>query len=245
MDPLGVLLEVLALAGYPGGLFLGVMAWVTYRGAGLPAGPALDARGAAAIAAALVGAAMAPLPDSPAASLPPPGGATPNLVAAILLLAVAVSLVAPRPWSLPRQGLAAFGVGALVLLGLVAASFSLSNIAGTTGGTGVAARILAAVAVLVALPLVVKPHLPTGSGAARAMVVASTVEVVLGLLIPPAQPWPVGPLWVLGLAVAVAAYAVLLRLVRAATQQENAALVTLAAVCSAAASVAAIIAGRP
>ena len=164
---------------------------------------------------------MAPLPGSPAASLPPPGGATPNLVAAILLLAVAASLVAPRPWSLRRQALAALGVCALVLLGLVAASFSVSNIAGTTDGTGVAVRTLTALSVLVALPLVVKPHLPTGSGAARAMVVAATVEVVLSLLIPPAQPWPVGPLWVVGLVVGVATYAVLLRLVRAAIQREN------------------------
>ena len=32
MDPLGLLLEVVALAIYPGGLFLAVMAWITYRG---------------------------------------------------------------------------------------------------------------------------------------------------------------------------------------------------------------------
>ena len=34
----GLLLEVVALAVYPGGLFLGALAWITWRGAGLPRG---------------------------------------------------------------------------------------------------------------------------------------------------------------------------------------------------------------
>ncbi len=244
MDPLGLLLEIVGLAVYPGGLFLAAMAWVTFRGAGLPRGTALDARGLAAIAAASVAAAMAPLPGTPAASLPPPGGATPNLAAATLLVVVAGSLVAPGPWSLRRRALVAFGGVALVLLGLIATSFSSTDISGAPGGAALAARILAVIGVLVALPLVLQPHSEMGSVAARAAVVAATLEVMLALLIPPAQGWPVAPLWVLGLIAVVAVYALVLRLGCAVAQGEHASVVAVAALCSAAASVVAVIAGR-
>lgn len=101
------------------------------------------------------------------------------------------------------------------------------------------------IAVLVAFPLVVKPQQPGGSVAARATVVAASLEVVLAIVIPPAQRWPVAPLWVAGLVVAVAAYALLLRVGRAATQREHLSLVAVASVCSIAASVTAVIAARP
>jgi hypothetical protein len=245
MDPLGLLLEIVAIAAYPGGLFLAVMAGITYRGAGLERGAGLDPRGLVAIAAAVVAAAMAPLPGTPAASLPPPGGATPNLIAAVILIVAAGSLVAPQPWSSRRRVLVAFGGIALVLLGLVASSYSTTAISGTTGAAYATARIAAAVAVLVALPLMVKPHAATGSGAARATVIAASLEVVLAIVIPPAQQWPVAPLWVVGLVAAVAAYALLLRFSRAAVQREHLSLVAAAWLCSVAASVTAVIASRP
>lgn len=245
MDPLGLLLEIVALAVYPGGLFLGAMAWITWRGAGLSGGSALDPRGLAAIAASIVAASMAPLPGTPAASLPPPGGATPNLIAAVLLVVVAGSLVAPDPWSRRRRVLVALGGVSLVLLGLVATSFSSTDISGASGGTNAAARILAVVAVLLALPIVVKPQLAAGSVVARAVVVAASLEVVLAIVIPPSQTWPVAPLWVVGLVAAGAVYAVLLRLGRAATQREHPSLVVVAWLCSIAASVTAVIAARP
>ncbi len=244
MDPLGLLLEVVALAVYPGGLFLAVMAWITSRGAGLPRGAPLDPRGCAAIAIAVVAAAMAPLPGTPAASLPPQGGATPNLVAAVLLVVAAGALVAPAPWSLRRRALIAFGGIALVLLGLVAASFSTTDISGLPGRMDDAARILAVVGVLVALPMVVKPQREGGSAAARAAVVAASLEVVLAIVIPPAQQWPVAPLWVVGLVAVTAAYAVLLRLFRSATQTEPGYLFLLAGACSVAASVTAVLAAH-
>jgi hypothetical protein len=245
MDPLGLLLEVVALAAYPGGLFLAVMAWITHRGAGLERGAALDLRGLVAIAAAVVAAAMAPLPGTPAASLPPPGGATSNLIAAVILVVAAGSLVAPQPWSLRRRVLLAFGGIALVLLGLVASSYSTTAISGTTGAANAAARIAAVVAVLVALPLVVKPHAAAASGAARATVIAASLEVLLAIVIPPAQQWPVAPLWVVGLVAAVAVYGLLLRLSRAAVQREHASLVAAAWLCSVVASVTTVIASRP
>ena len=137
---------------------------------------------------------MAPLPGTPAASLPPPGGATPNLVAAVLLVVVTGSLVAPDPWSRRRCVLVALGGISLVLLGLLAASFSSTDIAAASGSISVATRILAVAGLLVALPIVVRPQAPRGSVAVRAMVVAASLVVVLAIVIPPGQLWPVAPL---------------------------------------------------
>jgi len=245
MDPLGLLLEIVALVAYPGGVFLAVMAWLTYRGAGMERSTPLDLRGLAAIALAAVGAAMAPLPGTPAASLPPPGGATPNLVAAVLLVVVAGSLVAPAPWSRRRLALVAFGGTALVLLGLVATSFSSTDISGAAGRVNAAARILAVVAVLLAIPAVVRPQGAGTSVAARATVVAATLEVVLAIVIPPAQQWPVAPIWVVGLVASVVVYALFLRLVCSATRREHPSLFMVAWLCSIAASMTAVIAARP
>ena len=75
--------------------------------------------------------------------------------------------------------------------------------------------------------------------------VAVSLEVVLAIVIPPAQRWPVAPLWVVGLVAAVAVYALLLRAGRGATRSEHASLIALASVCSLAASVTAVIAARP
>ena len=102
MDPLGLLLDIVAVAVYPGGLFLAVLAVIVQRAGGLPRTGGFDARALGAVIAAALAASMASLPGSPAASLPPSGGATPNLAAAILLLFVAASLAAPEPWSVRR-----------------------------------------------------------------------------------------------------------------------------------------------
>lgn len=245
MDPLGLLLEIVAIAVYPGGLFLAALVWLSRRAAGLPPGMQLDGGGLVAVVAAALAASMASLPGSPAASIPPSGGATPNLVACVLLLVVAASLVAPHPWSLRRLAAVVMAGASLVLVGLVGATYSISTIAGSGGGTGTSARILAAATVLVALPLVVQPHRRTGGSAlARAAVVAATVEVVLGTLIPPSLSWPAAPLAVVALVAAAAVYAVLLRVVRSATRRGHPALIALEVGCFAAATVVAVIAAR-
>jgi hypothetical protein len=188
---------------------------------------------------------MAPLPGTPAASLPPEGGATPNLIAAVLLVVVAGALVAPEPWSRRRRVLVIFGGISILFLGHGATSFSSTDIAAAPGGAADAARILAVVAVLGALPIVVKPHLSGVSAVARATVVAATLEVVLAIVIPPGQQWPWAPLWVLGLVASAAVYALLMRLGRAVTQGESGPVVAVAWLCSVAASVVAVVAARP
>ncbi len=244
MDPLGLLLAIVALAVYPGGLLLACLAWLTLRLSGMQRATGFDGRGLAAVCAAVLAASMATLPGSPAASLPPPGGAAPNLLAAVLLLFVAGSLIVPVPWS-PRRGVAvAFGGTSLLLLGFVAASFSIAALSGASGVAAVTARIVVAIGILTALPVILQPHRPGASPAARATVIAATVEVVLGMLIPAGlhAPWTV--LWVMGLVAAAAVYALLLRLGSPLAQREHITLVAFAAACASAGSVAAIIASR-
>ena len=245
MDPLGLLLEVVAIAVYPGGLFLAVLAWVMHRAGGLPHGASLDVRGLTAIIAATVAAAMAALPGSPAASIPPPGGATPNLAVAVLLLFVAGALAASETWSPQRLALAGLGAVSLLLLGLLAPSLSIPALAGAGGDGAEAARILAAITALTVVPIVVQPHLIAGNAVARGPVVAATVEVVLSTLIPPSLRWPSAPVAVVAVVVAVALYGLLLRVGRRATQREHPSLVAVAAACCVAATVAALIAARP
>ncbi|HEY6469573.1 MAG TPA: hypothetical protein VI434_07380 [Candidatus Dormibacteraeota bacterium] len=245
MDPLGLLLDIVAVAVYPGGLFAAVLAVIVQRAGGLPRIRELDARALGAVIAATLAASMASLPGSPAASLPPPGGATPNLAAAILLLFVGASLAAPEPWSIRRAVLGGLGGASLVLLGLVAASFSIATIVGIGGGEALTARILAAATALIALPLVVQPH-KRGSGAVgRIAVVAATAEVVLALLVPPSLQWPATLIAIGALVGGVGVYGLLLRAARAATRREYPALVALAIACCAAATVAAVLAARP
>lgn len=244
MDPLGLLLAVVAVAVYPGGLFLAGLARLTHWAGGLPPGTRLDARSLAAIVIAALAASMASLPGSPAAALPPPGGATPNLAAALLLLVVGGAIVAPEPWSFRRLALLGLGGVSLLLLGLLASSFSIPALAGVGGDGADAARILAAITALIAAPLVVQPHLPIGAVTARLTVVAAIVEVVLSLLIPPALHLLAGTVALATLVAGVALYALLLRLGRALTQREHPTLVAIATLCAAGATVAAIIAAR-
>lgn len=245
MDPLGLLLEVVAVAVYPGGLFLALLACLTHRTAGVPAGSGLDVRGLAAITAAALAASMASLPGSPAASLPPPGGAAPNLLAAALLLFAAGSLLAQPQWAARRAVALCLGGVSLLVLGLVAASFSIPSVSAAGGAGAETARILAAITALLAVPMVVQPFAGAPDSAARVTVVAASVEVVLGIVIPPSLQWPAGPLAVAGLVAATVLYALLLRLGRGAATRVHPSLVAVVAAGCAAASVAAVIAARP
>ena len=122
MDPLGILAAVVALAVYPGGLFLAGILWF---GGGLPWRstsawrPSL--RDLAALAAIDLAVAGAPLPASPAASLPPAAGAAPDIVVVALLVAASVVLVAPGRWHV-RRLLCAAGVATTASLSVIAAA---------------------------------------------------------------------------------------------------------------------------
>lgn len=245
MDPLGLLLEIVAVAVYPGGLFLAALAWLMRRAGGRSGGTAPDVRSLVAIVAATLAASMASIPGDPAASLPPPGGAAPNLAAGLLLIFVAGSLVAPQPWSRRRIAMLVLGSLSLTLVGLVSASFSIATLAGANGNVAATARILAVIAALVVLPLVLQPQLTTGPVGARMTVAAATVELLFSTLISPSLPWPSAIASVVALVVAAVLYALVLRLGRPVARLEHPVMVGIVAACCAAATVATVIAARP
>ena len=183
MDPLGILAAVVALAVYPGGLFLAGILWF---GGGLPWRstsawrPSL--RDLAALPAIDVAVAGAPLPASPAASLPPAAGAAPDIVVVALLVAASVVLVAPGRWHV-RRLLCAAGVATTASLSVIAAaSLALTTIAGEPGVRMAMIRALAAVAILVAAPQLCGS--PVGASVGRRAVLAGTALLGLSLLLP-------------------------------------------------------------
>src|SRR5450755_1152661 len=112
MDPTGLLDAILAVAVYPGGLFLALGALLHSSLAGrrpvAGASRAIPAPSLLPVLAATVATALLPMVGSPALRLPPGTGVAPNVVVVLVLLAVAVDLGgASRPASLIAAAAAA------------------------------------------------------------------------------------------------------------------------------------------
>jgi hypothetical protein len=180
MDPTGLLDAVLAVAVYPGGLFVAVAALVRRRLAGHRAGPrppgVPPAMSIVPVLSAVIGAAMLPLVGSPALRLPPPSGAPGNVVAILVLLAVAADLGTGR-----RAAAVLAASAALPVLGLAASLGTLNVIAiSTAGGTAaLAARVAAAAVLVVASSLV-------AAGRSASIVAAALALAGAALVIPSA-----------------------------------------------------------
>jgi hypothetical protein len=145
MDATGLLDAVLAVAVYPGVAFLAVAALLHGLIAGggtgrVTAGP-VPAASLLPVLTASVASAMFPMVGAPGLRLPPTGGVAGNVVAIIVLLAIAVELGAGAR-SVSRLAAAA----ALPVLALAAVAGSVSAVAVVSaGGTAaLAARTLAA-----------------------------------------------------------------------------------------------------
>jgi hypothetical protein len=180
VDPTGLLDAVLAVAIYPGAAFVALAA-VLHRGvAGRPAGLGTPGPVPAAtllpVLAAVVASAMLPMVGSPALRLPPPAGAAGNVVAVVVLLAVAVDLGAAS-----RVVAALAAAAAVPVLALAAAGSTVSVVAiCTAGGTaGVAARATAAATLLLAAS-------STAGGRAASVVDAALALAAAALVIPAA-----------------------------------------------------------
>jgi hypothetical protein len=180
MDPTGLLGAVLAVAVYPGAIFIGLAALMHRRLAGRR-GAVLASPGTVPVAtlvpalAATVAASMLPLTGSPALRLPPPAGAAGNVIAVAVLLAIAVDLgTASR-----RVALLA-AAAALPVLALAAAGSTLSVLAIALAGSpaAVAARSLSAALLLLAAA--------TSSGSRAASVVVSALALAAAALVLPA-----------------------------------------------------------
>lgn len=176
MDPTGLLDAVLAVAVYPGAFFLALAAVARRRLAGQVAGPRSPGMPPAIslvpVLSAVLGTAMLPLVGSPALRLPPPAGAPGNIVAILVLLAVAADLGAGR-----RAAVALAAASALPVLGLAASLGTLNVIdVATAGGTeALGARALAAAMLVLAASLVEGGRTAAVVAAALALAGASLV----------------------------------------------------------------------
>jgi hypothetical protein len=180
MDPTGLLDAVLAVAVYPGALFLALASLIRRRVAGQGRGPRSPgvppAISLVPVLSAVVATAMLPLTGSPALRLPPPLGAPGNVVAIVVLLAIAADLGAGS-----RAAAALAAGAALPVLGLAASLGTLNVIAITTaGGTAaLTARVVAAAVLVVAASLV-------AGGRSAAVVAASLALAGASLVVPSA-----------------------------------------------------------
>lgn len=182
MDPLGVAEAVLAITVYPGGLFLALAVWGPARLAGASWRRMPTPRELGALVALDLAVAMAPLPASPATSLPPAGGPGPDLVVMAVLVAAAVALTAPRPWSARRLAAGAAIIAALSLAAIAAASLGLVAIAGQPGAEMEAVSAFAAAAVLAAAPEICGS--PRRAPLTRPVVLVGVALLGLSLLVP-------------------------------------------------------------
>lgn len=214
MDALGLLFAFAALTVYPGGLYLLLIAWGARHAARLPAAEERNtAVGWLAILAALAAVSLAPLPGSPVSSLPPNGGVSPNLVAAAVLLAAAMSLGTGSGWTRRRLIIALAVVVAGVTLAAATASLSLTVITGISGAALSAARACAAVALLVGAPLLCQPFSRTPV-VVRAVLLSSLAVFALSLVASPQRQGWQALVAAMIVAVAAVGYAAILGFVR-------------------------------
>jgi hypothetical protein len=203
MDPTGLLDAVLAVAVYPGALFLGVAAVlhraVAGRAPGRLPGGSLSSTSTMAVVAAIAAVAMLPLTGSPALTLPPPSGAAGNVLAVAMLFAVAVDRGAGgRPAGL----LAAVAAAPVLALAAAAGTFSVQSISSESGTLAMTARVLAATSLLLAAAA---PPAPGGrtSSVVRAGLALGAASLTIPAAAPAAAPVAVA-LMALGVVVVAA-----------------------------------------
>ncbi|HWW08968.1 MAG TPA: hypothetical protein VNY76_01860 [Candidatus Acidoferrales bacterium] len=244
MDTLGLVEAVIALAVYPGGLFLALTASAVRRGAGLRGGArGIPASGMAALVACGFAASLAPLPASPATVLPPVAGAAPNLVVASILLAAGVALAARGGWDSRR--LFAGGVAVVSLASLAAATTTLAlpSIDAAPGTTLAAARAATAAALLLAAPFFCRTF-GAGPPAVRAGLTATAAILAFSLVTPAQLTGGAAALASLAVFAATTLYAFVLRLLARFIRAEHRGVLTLAAAAGAIAVAAVAVAGR-
>jgi hypothetical protein len=160
MNPLAVLSAIVAVAVFPGVAYAGLVAALVALGGRIPAGlrPAqLDELMVAVGVSAACG--LLAFPGSPLFGLP----TGVSLVVFVTALAAGIAWGSAERW--PWQRLAAVAAAIAPLLGLasVATTLDLGTIAAAGGSVG-AARPWAVVAVLMALPTLVRPFDPHTRG---------------------------------------------------------------------------------
>lgn len=241
MDMLALLSAAVAVLLYPGGAYLAGAAALA-AGRDLSAPPARwTVPAVAGVACAVLAAPLLPLPGSPVTSLPGDSGPATNLLGMLVLLAAAVALTGPARWSPRRAVLAATATVPALVLAAAAATFSLPVIVGLPGDRLALARDLAAVAVLLAAPLLLPDEPTSAPVAARSVVVGVLVLAGMSLWVPAALPRLPG----LGAAVVVLAGVAVHARVAPALRRAVPAATALAAAAGVAAAVLGAVAARP
>jgi hypothetical protein len=231
MDVLGLLAAVVGVTLFPGGLYACAAAGGVVVGGRMapPAGTPWTAPTLGAAALLLFAAALVPLPQSPTTALPTPDGAPANLLAALLLLGGGVAVGTAPHWT--RTRLAAAAAAALPLLVLIAqaATLSFPVVVSLPGAPLAAGRALAAVSILLAVPVLGRLDDPSTPRGLRALLVAVPALVAAVLLAPPGwSQLPAALAAVMTLA-GVILYAAALRAVRRLLRHRDMPLVALAA----------------
>jgi len=205
MDPLGVLLGVAALALFPGGLFLGAIAGLVAWAGRTPAGPRRSWTASEVIGCGLAGLAvsLAPLPASPAQTLPPGVGASSNVVAVLLLMAAALAVALSPSWPWPRVVAGAAAMVAVLALAVGTSTLAFSTLNAVPGGAISVARTLAGISLLGGAPLLASPGDGGVNRWVRAVMTASLSILGLTLFVPALLPGQ--PAWLVAAIVAAAA----------------------------------------
>jgi hypothetical protein len=186
VDVLGLLGAVVAVALFPGGIYAAAVAVAALPGTRMPAAeePWTGNTVAAAILL-LCAAALVPLPDSPVIALPPNNGAPANLLAAMVLGGAGFAVGMPPRWSRARLLAGIAAAVPLLVLAASAATLSFPVVVALPGRRLAAARALAAVALLLAAPVLTRVYdhcLPRGL---RALGLAVPALFAAVLLAPP------------------------------------------------------------
>jgi hypothetical protein len=186
VDVLSLFAAVVALTLFPGGVYAVAVAAGAATGGRLPAGAAAwTSANLAAAVLLLTGVALVPLPDAPSATLPVDTGAPANLLAALILVGGSVALGSAPAWSRARGIAAAAAVVPLLVLAAAAATLSLPVVVALPGRELASARALAAVALLLAAPVLGRPHDPAVPRGLRALLLAVPALLAAVLLAPP------------------------------------------------------------
>ena len=189
MDVLGLLAALVAVIGFPGGAYTVAAAGVAARlGRMPPSHVRWPAPAYAATVLVVAACALLPLPGSPALHLPSGSGAPANLLGIQLLLGAAIVLVASPQWTWPRLLAAAAVAVPPLVLAAASATFDVTVLVGLPGRAVGAARLLAALALLLGAPHLAQPGDLAVPRTARALLLAAAGLLATALVLPGAGP---------------------------------------------------------
>jgi len=240
MDPLGILQAVIAVAVYPGGAYLGLVAVVMSLTSGSRAALRITPAEGCGVLAATLAAALTPLPGSLLTTLPPPPafGAGSNLLPELVLVAAAVCLVTRQPWSRGALVAALSVLAPLLVIAASTATLSVQLLMTAPGGLIVSARALTAAAALAATPFLLRPL----ARPAQLIVLSAVTVLALALALGPLLDSLPAPAGAAIIAATAGVYGLVIRGFR--RLPGDSAVLTVAAAMLGAAAVAAILVAR-